>query len=84
MAILQGRNCRVFLNGVDISHMVRGLSVEARVDSVVMTTVEFLCGVSFEDGAFRLEGPVQVGPVASPDTAPLKIRAMQLTGDIGT
>lgn len=83
MATMVGRNCRVFIGDVEISHMVAGLSIDAPVNGVVVANVEFMCGISFVDGRLRLDGgPLRTGPMACQDTAPLKIRAMQLTGDI--
>lgn len=81
---LNGATCRVFIGDVDISRLVRGVAITAEVNSLVTAKVEFICGVSFVDGVVRLDGPAQAGPIESPDTAPLKIRGMTLTGDIGT
>ena len=81
MAILIGRNCRVFIDGVDISNYVRGARIDAEVNSAVTTTLELVAGVSLVDGNIRIgEGAPLVSPLH--DEGGVTIRAIVLEGQV--
>lgn len=39
MPIVAGYNCRVFLNGIDLTTQLRGLSIEAQAGEAILTTL---------------------------------------------
>lgn len=84
MALLVGGQCRVYLNGVDISGTVRGVEIKAHVGSVVTTQLDLICGVQFDaDGSIRLEGPPTAGPLQTNVNGGPGVRVRAITfGDI--
>ncbi len=76
MAAMLGRACRLFIGDYEIQH-VRSVTVDAPCDGAVITTVEFISGVSFVNGVFRLEGSPQRGPLTAVEQGEtLKVRAI--------
>jgi hypothetical protein len=75
---IAARNCRVFLDGHDISRYVRNLNISAAVGHAVVTELELYVTPTWDaDGNIRLDGgATQQGP-ESP-VAGLFIRAMEL------
>jgi hypothetical protein len=80
VAAFRAHNCRVFLNGQDISHCVRSLSIAAAVGTMVTTTLELCVTPTIDvDGNIHLDGGATLVPPESPVPG-LRVRAMQLEG----
>ena len=77
---MAGRNCRVFIDGVDISRYVRAARIEAEVHSAVTTTLELVAGVSLVDGNISIGGAPHVAPLQ--DESGVQIRAIVLQGPV--
>jgi hypothetical protein len=75
---INARNCRVFLDGHDISRYVRSLNIEASVTGPVTTTLELLVMPTWDaDGNINLGSGVTSEMPESPVSG-LFIRAMEL------
>jgi hypothetical protein len=73
------RHLRVTINGVDVSRHVHALTVEAAVDSVVVTRLELYCLPEVVDGGVRLT--LEGAPPVAGRLAPF--RAITVTREDG-
>lgn len=77
------RNVRVFLNGEDISRMVRSMNIDADAGSAVTATLVLYPHVTWDaDGNVHLDAGAHVGPLAEAPVAGMRVRGIQLVGDI--
>ena len=61
MAIFNASKCRVFINGHEISGLVHGLEIEARVGEIMRTRLELYTDVTMsKDGSIYIGGEPRI------------------------
>jgi len=76
MALMQARRMKVFLGNQDISDFCHSVTIDAVMDSIIITNLELRCGVSLADGIIRIGGASITGPLVDDSKPPLQIRAI--------